>query len=392
MRVLVLSFYYEPDLCAGSFRTTALVTALRERAPPGTHIEVVTTMPNRYHSFVRGAPEHETRDGVEIQRISLPSHRSDMIGQSRAFLRFARRASSYVANRDYDLVFATSSRLMTAALGAWVARRKSLPLYLDIRDIFVDTINGVLPVAFAWPARRAFSIVESWTMRRATRINLVSRGFEGYFRDRYGDRSFAWFTNGIDDEFLQPAPHCLVRAQLPPEVTVLYAGNLGEGQALHEIVPGLARALRGRVRFIVIGDGGRRNALQQAAAGIDNIELRAPVSRQDLLAAYAAADVLFLHLGAQPAFEKVLPSKVFEYGALGKPILAGVGGYAARFIHEHIRNSAVFPPGNVAQAVVAFESLQLTETPRPEFVAQYARASIARAMADDVLSLGFAKR
>jgi hypothetical protein len=32
MRLLVVSFYYSPDLAAGSFRATALVAALRERA------------------------------------------------------------------------------------------------------------------------------------------------------------------------------------------------------------------------------------------------------------------------------------------------------------------------------------------------------------------------
>ena len=84
-------------------------------------------------------------------------------------------------------------------------------------------------------------------------------------------------------------------------------------------MPGLARALRGRARFVVIGDGGRRAALEQAlqAAGTDNVELRAPVARDRLIEEYRRADVLFLHLGAHAAFEKVLPSKLFEYAALG---------------------------------------------------------------------------
>jgi len=60
MRLLVLSFYYSPDLAAGSFRATALVAALRERAPLGTHIDVVTTSPNRYRTFARVAAETES--------------------------------------------------------------------------------------------------------------------------------------------------------------------------------------------------------------------------------------------------------------------------------------------------------------------------------------------
>jgi hypothetical protein len=70
VRLLILSFYYRPDLSAGSFRTTALVEALRERAAAGTEIDVVTTLPNRYHSFVRDAAEVEIDGGCEIRRTT----------------------------------------------------------------------------------------------------------------------------------------------------------------------------------------------------------------------------------------------------------------------------------------------------------------------------------
>ncbi|MEP7244885.1 MAG: glycosyltransferase family 4 protein [Gammaproteobacteria bacterium] len=386
--MLVLSFYYHPDLSAGSFRTTALVAALRERAPPGAHFEVLTTVPNRYHTFSLDAPEDEGDDTVHIHRIRLPTHRSDMSGQSRAFLTFARRARAYTRGKQYDIVFATSSRLMTAALGAWISRSAGARLYLDIRDLFVDTISEVLPRAVLG-MRYALSALESWTMQRAERINLVSQGFEGYFRARYPRSCLSFFTNGIDDAFLAVEPkQTAAAASMGPRV-VLYAGNIGEGQGLHNILPGLARALAGRAHFIVIGDGGRRAALERALQeeGVRNVELRPPVSRERLLAEYREADVLFLHLGALSAFEKVLPSKLFEYAATGKPILAGVAGYAARFVREEIANAGVFAPCSVPEAVRAFEHLRIETQPRPEFIAKFSRAHIARAMADDILTL-----
>ena len=173
---------------------------------------------------------------------------------------------------------------------------------------------------------------------------------------------------------------------------MLYAGNIGEGQALHQILPQLAASVRDQARFVVIGDGSRRRALESAlaAAGVDNVELRPPLPRDKLIREYQAADVLLLHLGRQPAFEKVLPSKVFEYAALGKPILAGVAGYAACFIREEVDNAAVFPPCDSAAAVAAWHSLRLSDCPRPRFVARYRRAQIAQAMADDVLALAAA--
>jgi len=392
MRLLLLSFYYRPDLSAGSFRATAFADALRQRALPGTHIEVVTTLPNRYHTFASDAPQIERAEGLEIHRIRLPTHRSDLAGQSRAFLHFARAALAHVANHSYDVVFATSSRLMTAALGAWIAKRKRARLYLDIRDIFVDTIKDVLPTPAGWPVSRAFSLLESWTMRRADRINLVSPGFESYFRSRYGERGYSRFTNGIDREFLRSPP---VRSSVRPgRATILYAGNIGDGQALHRILPRLALALTDRAQFVVIGDGGRRRQLESAlvAAGVCNVQLRAPMARPELLQAYYAADVLFLHLGNHPAFENVLPSKLFEYAALGKPVLAGVGGYAARFIEQEISNAAVFAPCDVHGGVQAFDGLVIADRPRPEFIARYARDRIVAAMADDVLALSGAGR
>ena len=62
--------------------------------------------------------------------------------------------------------------------------------------------------------------------------------------------------------------------------------------------------------------------------GFNNIRLLPPIERQQLIKEYQNADVLFLHLNDYPAFEKVLPSKIFEYAALGKPILAGVTAVA----------------------------------------------------------------
>ncbi len=391
MRVLVVTFYYEPDLSAGSFRATSLVAALRERAPPGTHIDVLTTLPNRYRSFVREAAPLEAADGVEIRRVALPGHRSDMLGQARAFATFARRALAAVADRQYDLVVATSSRLMTASLGAWIARRTGARLYLDIRDIFLDTITGVLPAPVAWLVQPGLSLIESLTVRSADRVNLVSPGFEDYFRDRYGASvPLSYFTNGIDADFLQDVRAGPVPADPDGRLRLVYAGNIGAGQALHEILPRLAVRLRRRARFIVIGDGGRRRSLEAAlaAAAPGEVEFRDPLPRSELLEVYRSAHVLFLHLGKLPAFEKVLPSKLFEYAALGKPLLAGVSGYAARFVREEIENAAVFAPGDAESAAQAFEALEIEDRPRPLFVAKYARAKIIGAMAEDILALG----
>ncbi|MEE9926785.1 glycosyltransferase family 4 protein [Microvirgula aerodenitrificans] len=381
-----MSFYYPPDLSAGSFRTAALVSALLEQFADQIHIDLVTTQPNRYGSFSAEAPAFEQCSQLTIHRIELEPHQSGMVDQSRAFLSYARGALLAINGEKYDLVYATSSRLMTATLGAFVARRRKIPLYLDIRDIFVDTIKDVLSAPLARIVRPFFSLLEGWTIRSASKVNLVSSGFVCYFRARYSEVEYSFFTNGIDDEFIQAQP--TDRQESGNEVLkVVYAGNMGEGQGLHTIIPGLARRFEGRLQFSLIGDGGRRRQLAEAVAECQNVQLLAPVEREALIAAYGEADVLFLHLNDYEAFKKVLPSKLFEYGAMGKPIWAGVAGYAADFLHMHIKNAAIFTPCDVQDAAHAFETLDLASEPRQQFVEQFSRDNIMRKMAMDIIAM-----
>ena len=388
LKILVLSFYFRPDLSAGSFRTTALVDALKQKMPADGQIDVLTTLPNRYSSFSVEAAREDITPGLSIVKIALPPHQSGMLDQAKAFMSYAREVSRKTSTQKYDLVFATSSRLMTAALGAYVARKQRIPLYLDIRDIFVDTIKDVLPRYITILAKPIFALLERWAINSANKVNLVSHGFSGYFSARYPRQRFSYFTNGIDDEFLSAGtPKFGIRTN--DVLEVLYAGNLGEGQGLHAILPGLANRMRLRVHFKIIGDGGRKEALRAAlvSAGVDNVELLPPMDRVQLIEAYQTADVLFLHLNDYDAFRKVLPSKLFEYGAMGKPIWAGVSGYAAEFVRTELTNAVVFHPCDVAEAEQVFSQLHLHHKSRDRFVAKFARVHIAKDMAADIMNI-----
>jgi len=390
LKILILSFYFRPDLCAGSFRATALVNELRTALPERSQIDVVTTLPNRYKSFSVEAPQSEYQDNVSVYRIPIPSHKSGILDQSLTFLFYFWRTVRYVKTRDYDLVLATSSRLMTAALGSWIARRKNVALYLDIRDVFVDTITDVLPKCVGSVLKPGLSLLESWTIGKAVRVNLVSEGFADYFRKRYPKIRYSFFTNGIDDEFLAVGLMTNHRKKETGSVVrVVCAGNIGEGQGLHGIIPKLARRMKDRVCFRIIGDGGRKALLRDALerAEVDNVELIDPMPRDQLIRAYLDADVLFLHLNGYRAFEKVLPSKIFEYGALGKPIWAGLRGYSAKFVKSEIKNVAVFTPCDVEAAEKVFDNLVLQNIPRPEFIDKFSRANIMKRMVQDILSL-----
>ena len=114
------------------------------------------------------------------------------------------------------------------------------------------------------------------------------------------------------------------------------------------------------------------------------------MSRPKLVNYYKNADILFLHLNNISAFQRVLPSKIFEYAALGKPIVAGLDGYSAIFMKKNISYATVFDPGNVDQCVKLIrnaESVKIDMDKTDLFVKEYAREKIMKKMAIHILAL-----
>ena len=382
-RILLLTFYYEPDLCACSFRATAFIDALRNVISDEDQVDIVTTFPNRYSSYKVNSKAYEEKGNVRIHRIKLRSHKSGFLDQAFSFSTYFFKSLSITKGNQYDLVIATSSRLFTAFLGAYVSQRIKTPLYLDIRDIFTDSMNDVLKSNFLkFFLMPILYRVENYSFRKASHINLVSEGFSKYFQDRY-NKEYSYFTNGIDDVFLNFDFERNEKNDIP---VITYAGNIGEGQGLHIIIPEVAKSLEGEFKFVIIGGGGAKEKLIDTIRdhNVSNVEIVDPVSRDILLEYYRKSDYLFLHLNKYKAFEKVLPSKVFEYGATNKPIIAGVSGYAAKFVKENVSDSILFEPGDVTSFVNQIRSFRLEDFERNKFINKYKRSNVMKKMVSEI--------
>ena len=389
MKLLMLSNYFTPDLSAGSFRMQALVDALASWAAKGLEVDLITTRPNRYASMRVEAPAFEDFGWLRVHRIDIPSHKNGMTDQAQAYVHYAKGVRMLTRSQQWDAVFATSSRLMTAGMGAHISQRLKVPLYLDIRDIFTDNMEELLAGSPAKSLMPVFRMIERRAFRRASRINVVSQGFASHIQSIAPKARLSVLTNGIDTIFSEADFSKPSNGGQPS--LIVYAGNMGEGQGLHKIVPLVAKRLEGRARFRLIGDGGRKKALEAAiaAAGLANVELLPPVPRSNLLDHYRDADILFLHLNDLDAFRKVLPSKVFEYGATQKPILAGVAGHAAEFLTEHLPDAEVFEPLGVDAMTQAIDRLIASSAgpDRSDFQKSFARDQIMDLLARDIMDM-----
>ncbi len=389
MRILFLSFYFEPDLCAGSFRNTPLFHALLNQLKEDDYIHVITTQPNRYKSYNKTVEEVEKGLNYKINRIKIPSHNSGLIDQANSFFVFYKEAHKLAKIHKYDLVYASSSRLFTAFLGRRISLVHNIPLYLDIRDIFVDTMRDLFKQRkiIQIPAVAFLKIIERYTFSKATHINLVSEGFNDYF-SKYPTPTYTYYTNGIDDLFLENRKD--TNSTKSDIQIITYTGNIGSGQGLEKIIPQAAKILGNKYYFKIIGDGGTKVLLKNKIdeLGVNNVELINPVSRDELLTYYDEADFLFLHLNDLEAFKKVLPSKIFEYATFDKPIIAGVSGYANQFIKKYLDNYILFNPTDVDGFVNQLKTFIPKKMDRSIFIENFARKNIMKKMANSIIKLG----
>ena len=388
MKILYLTYYFRPDLCAGSFRNSSLFEAVLEQLGEVDFVHVITTIPNRYGSYSVEGLKEETGENYRIDRLTVPMHASGMAEQAKAFTAYYKGAMKLINGEHYDMVFASSSRLFTAFLGKRCAVKNHCPLYLDIRDIFVDTMKDIFKnkkivrVTAGW----VLGLIEKYTFKNANHINLISGGFKPYF-EKYKKPTYSEYSNGIDDVFIEAGKDASVDKGKPYIIT--YAGNMGSGQGLEKIIPEAAKKLGSDYQFRLIGDGGTRKKLEEKLneLNVENVELMNPVARKELIEYYKDSTFLFFHLNDLEAFKKVMPSKMFEYGAFDKPIIAGVGGYAAQFVEKNIPNHILFKPTDVDDFVSQMKNYQLKFERRDEFIQNFSRKSIDKKLAASIVGI-----
>ena len=362
-------FEPEPNIVKGLAFVRALEAA-------GHTVTVVTGLPNYPHGrlypgYRLRTIQRETLDGVQVIRLPLyPSHDRSSLRRSLNFLSFFAAALVYglMRRERYDLAYVYHPPITVGLAAALAGLVRRLPFVLDVQDLWPDTIaatgmagagrlTGVLGALCRFVYRRASAvIVQSDGMRRT----LIARGVPA----AKVTAILNWADVGEANEMAAPAPAGRRR------FAVVYGGNFGRAQALETVVD--AAALLGRQRddieIQLYGDGVEEASLRAHAALSEPTALgfEPRVAKDRIVAVFAAADGLLLHLRPDPLFAITIPSKTQFYLAMGRPIVAGVAGEAADLLRES-GAALVTAPGDAAALAHAIAELaELTAERRAE--------------------------
>ena len=329
-KILYLTFHFDPELGPAATRNTSIVKSLEKRATV-SRIDVFTSTPTRWGARKVPFDEPEFTSKTNIYRYKPSFLMNHTVGQLFEFLRFQYFVLKKVKKQNYNLVFASSSKLGTATLGAIISRNKKIKYYLDIRDLFILTIDEYFKSPLFKPLKSFIKVLNAYTISNANRINCLSPGFiETVARDN-PNVHISNFHHGIR----KLNQNYTSKSSEVSQKYALYAGNIGFGQGIENIISKLGEALPGDMEFLIYGDGSEGAKIKEKIKSHKNIHLYSPISTYELSIKYGEAEILILCLNSSSAFKSSIPSKLFEYLGTEKPILAFCGGTTKNFVEQH---------------------------------------------------------
>lgn len=238
----------------------------------------------------------------------------------------AARGASMLARRSYDLVFVGFyGHLIVRALAPLVRAPLLFDAFLSTYDTLCFDRRLYTPTSPV--GRMAFRLDQS-TAHRAAHVLLDTPQHVDYFVETFDlpPEKFTAIPVGCSDAIYTPQPY------IPPAQGPLRVLSYSSYLPLHgiDVVLHAAALLRTRadvppLRFRLIGDGLLHREMRTLAAelALDNVEFAPPVSQPQLAQEIAAADIcLGGHFHHSCKAGRVVPGKIFQMLAVGRPIIA----------------------------------------------------------------------
>lgn len=341
MKILVVSQYFPPE-------NTPIPASVSDGLNAAGHqVRVLTGFPNyptgRLVSGYRQAwRTHEQVHGIDVLRVPLwVDHSQSVIRRTLNYGSFAlsaATASGFARGADVIYVYATQ---MTPALGPWLWRiAGGAPYVLHVQDLWPDSIMGSSLVGSGRATKLVDTLLTPWltsVYRRSAAVVGIAPSMVEMLAERGVARSKLHLVYNWADE--RQAVRTADRDARPSSdggATILYAGNVGDMQALEVAVQAARNARDARVRLQIVGDGmalSRVKALAHALQA-ENVEFHERVPQAEMTRYYSGADYALVSLKDLPAFRGTIPSKVQNSLAHGLPLITTVQGDVRKIVED----------------------------------------------------------
>jgi glycosyltransferase involved in cell wall biosynthesis len=254
--------------------------------------------------------------------------------------RGARMVRRRIEEYEPDVVLASGPPI-AGPLAARLGVPDDVPLIIELRDLWAAS------PAFD-DGGRALSNIENWLLRKARSVIACTPEAVSDLHRRHPelDGRIVQISNGFDPEIKSMAGTCVSRdraqeGRSPQILTLLHSGTLTPGRPLTPLVRALADPrVAGSFRLVLHGYLSPASRAEVELASKDGkvaIEVLAPSPWREAIARIAKADACLITQGHAAGDETAIAGKIYEYLALGKPVLCVSDGGASEALLQRLQ-------------------------------------------------------
>lgn len=370
MKICIFSNHFYPE----DFKVNDIAFELSKL---GHEITVLTAIPDYpkgkfYDGYSFFKRRREVVDGVNVIRLPIiPRGKGGAIRLVLNYLSYYFCLSVFTffhgLKNKYDRIFVhLTSPFFIGVCARKLSKRQRIPLLFWVLDLWPESLISAGGISNPLIIKPQIRMVQK-VYDQCSKILISSKGFEKSICEK-GDykEKLIYFPNWAED-VRGEAPADFDINKIEPfaskteaDFILLFAGNIGEAQNLDAVLK-TANLLKDekRIKFVFVGDGRRKEALEQFARENDLHDTvffmgRYPITTMPVF--MNAADVLMFSLKDELCFNLTVPAKVQFYMSQGKPVLAMINGDGADLVEE-AKCGFTANAGNSEEFAAAIEAL-----------------------------------
>jgi glycosyltransferase involved in cell wall biosynthesis len=332
--ILIISNYYPPEKGAAANRIEQLALKLNQNK---YNVSVICPLGNYpkgelFDEYKDKFSVTENRDGITVKRLWIyPSVSKNLLVRIISVLSFSAMLFFYLLfKKTPKKVIVQSPPLLLSFISVFVLSLKNKKIILNISDLWpmaAIELNALKKDSFS----HKFSLfLERYIYKKATLILGQSNEIITHVHTLFSDKKCYLYRNFPD--------HNVSVIELKTEenqpVKIFYAGLLGIAQGVFELCQKID--LKGlNVELHIYGDGAEKTQIEGLISSEkeQRIFFHGMLERTELHQQLKSFDVAIVPLKTR--IYGSVPSKIFEYGSLGFPILYFGGGEGETIVIEN---------------------------------------------------------
>jgi colanic acid biosynthesis glycosyl transferase WcaI len=338
-------------------------------------VDVLTGFPNHptgvvpleYRAKMRRVVCREQLDGINVVRtwlFPLPNRKThERLLNYGSFCLSSCFTGTFMARPD--VIIATSPQLLVGLTGWWLGRAKRVPFIFEVRDLWPESLSAVGVRGDASTLARSLAKLANFLYQASNHVVVVTPAFKERLVQKWkvDPAKISVVENGVEASFFSSNGDAAGNEhdlQFKGKFVVSYIGTLGNACGL-DVALEAAKQLQHvlpKVLFLFVGEGAEREHLVSLAQRetLSNVLFLPQQPRGKIPSLIHASDLCLVLLKKADVFKTVIPTKMLEFMACGRPVILGVDGQA-REILEKAQAGIFIEPENSTAIVEAIKNL-----------------------------------